>query len=73
MELQHQSFRSSRVVLPWLLMLVVFATSDASFALDIYVSVDRGAPTDAIDAAVLSLSDSLDPMRDGLALLEYEF
>ena len=64
MKKQHLSFRSSRVVFLWILIPVVFAVSDASFALDIYVSVDGSAQADgSLKRPYGSLPDAVDAVR----------
>ena len=52
------------MVFIWLLILVVFAVPDASFALDIYVSVDGGAQADGSLAKPYgSLPDAVEAVR----------
>ena len=54
----------SWMVFPWLLLLVVFAVPHASFALDIYVSVDGGAQADGSLAKPYgSLPDAVEAVR----------
>ena len=64
MKTQSISFRSRRIVFQWLLMLVVFAVADASFARDIYVSVNGSAQADGSLAKPYgSLPDAVDAVR----------
>jgi hypothetical protein len=64
MKKQCQSFRSRWMVFLWLLMLVVFAVPDASFALDIYVSVDGGDQADgSLENPYGALPDALEAVR----------
>jgi hypothetical protein len=64
MKKQHLSFRTSRMVFLWLLMLVVFAVPDASVALDIYVAVDGDAQADGSLAKPYgSLPDAVEAVR----------
>ena len=64
MKKQRLYFRSRWMVFIWLLILVVFAVPDASFALDIYVSVDGGAQADGSLAKPYgSLPDAVEAVR----------
>ena len=52
------------MVFLWILLLVVFAVPDASFAMDIYVSVDGGAQADGSLAKPYgSLPDAVEAVR----------
>ena len=64
MKTQSISIRLRWIVFQWLLMLVVFTLADASFAMDIYVSVDGSAQADGSLAKPYgSLPDAVEAAR----------
>ncbi|HUT10085.1 MAG TPA: hypothetical protein VMY42_06280, partial [Thermoguttaceae bacterium] len=64
MKTQRTCSRAKWVVLPWLLMLLVFAPPGTSFALDIYVSVDGDAQADgSLTNPYGSLPDAVEAVR----------
>jgi hypothetical protein len=70
MKKQCQSFRSRWMVFLWLLMLVVFAVPDASFALDIYVSVDGGDQADgSLENPYGALRDAVEAMTGDILVV----
>ena len=69
MKTQRMYRRSRWMVCLWLLMLVGFAVPDASFALDIYVSVEGGAQADgSLAKPVISKNSSVDKIQRFLNL-----